>query len=142
MIFRPGWGGAYADVMSLMDMSHMAYIIDGTKIVSETYRGVQISRALSPTTNGCFLVLARKVPETIGGWPIGPEKFGHLHENYSMRCLRYGLIPFYCDLKDKKKYIELNRNSNPIRSKNWYAKVGDRNLYLLVNPQMWEPMIE
>jgi GT2 family glycosyltransferase len=142
MLFRPGWWEAYINAMDTTGIPHMAYILDGARIINERFCGIEITRLLSPTTNGCFLIMTRKIPEKIGGWPIGKEKFGHLHENFSMRCLKYGLIPFYCDLKDKKKYVELNKNSNPFRSGNWGIKIGDENLYLLVNPPMREPITE
>jgi glycosyltransferase involved in cell wall biosynthesis len=142
MVFHPGWWDAYINAMDTMGMAHMAYVCDGVRIANECYCGVDITRPLAPTTNGCFLTMTRNVPETIGGWPIGRAKFGHLHENFSMRCLKYGLIPFYCDLRDKKKYVELNARSGPCRSGKWKISEEDENLYLLVNPPMWEPILE
>jgi hypothetical protein len=141
MVFKPVWWDAYINAMDTMSIPHMAYIIDRIKTVKENFNGIEIMRALAPTTNGCFLVMTRFIPETIGGWPVGVVKFGHLHENYSMRCLKYGLIPFYCDLWNKKTYVELNVDSN----NSGYDRTGEdcgKNLTLLVNPPMWEPIIE
>lgn len=142
MIFKDHWWEAYLGAMDMMKIAHMAYTIDGMRSVQEEYRGVKITRLLTPTTNGCFLTMTRKVPETIGGWPIGVEKFGHGHENFSLRALKYGLIPFYCDLQNKKEFVELNKKSNPVRSGRYSKNDIDRNLYLIDNPPMWEPIIE
>jgi len=141
MVFKPGWWGAYIHAMDTMSIPHMAYIIDRIKTVKENFNGIEIARVLAPTTNGCFLTMTKAVPETIGGWPIGSVKFGHLHENYSMRCLKYGLIPFYCDLWDKKTYVELNSASYNFCYDRCSEDIS-KNLYLLVNPVMWEDIRE
>jgi GT2 family glycosyltransferase len=141
MLFAPGWWDVYINAMDVMSIPHMAYVIDQIKTVKENFNGIEIVRVLAPTTNGCFLTMTKAVPETIGGWPIGPVKFGHLHENYSMRCLKYGLIPFYCDLWNKKTYVTLNPESHNFCFDR-YCEDIDKNLYLLVNPPMWEDIRE
>lgn len=142
MLFKLGWWDAYIQAMDTMEIPHMAYIIDRMKVVHETFNEVEIMRVLAPTTNGCFLIMTRAVPEMIGGWPIGAAKFGHLHENFSMRCLRYGLIPFYCDLWNKKEYLEMNKQSSPLRADMYDDNEVNKNLSLLVNPRKWEDIVE
>lgn len=128
MIFKPGWEEVYLNAMDTMDMPHMAYICDHVQVTYEEYCGIKIKKVLARTTNGCFLTMTSNLIQHLGGFKVLPYIYGHSHENFSMRCLRYEFIPFYCDLKNAKEFIELNPASNKIKSREINTEATTENL--------------
>jgi GT2 family glycosyltransferase len=142
LIFHRGWDDAYALAMETMEMEHMAYLVQGMQYKAEAYRGVQIKRGLSQTTNGCFIAVTRSLIDAIGGFPILPYFYGHEHENFSMRALLSGRVPFYCDLLDAAKHIQLNPASHPCHSRAWNIQGRNQNLFCLKDPPIFERIEE
>jgi GT2 family glycosyltransferase len=142
MIFKPGWDKAYIEAMKQMDMAHMSYACDHMPISEETYCGVKIKRILNPTVNGCFLTMTRDLINQIGGFRVLPYIYGHSHENFSMRCLKFDFIPFYCDLQNVKDYIELNPLSHTEKSRKVDLAEADRNMTAFQNMVRYGPFKE
>lgn len=142
MIFRNGWAEAYIDAMKTMKIPHMAYVCKHMQQYQEVYCGVRIIRTTSATANGCFLAINKTVIDEIGGFKRAAYFYGHSHENFSLRCLKFGLIPFYCDLANRDEFIQLNNKSHDAKSRKIDMTLANSGLQVLVNINKVEPIIE
>jgi len=105
----------YSNIMKSTGIPHFSYYIDRNNC-QEIILEKNVTIAKTPLVNGCLLTFTKDLIEDIGYFKILPYKYGHEHSNFSRRCLHYGKIPFFCDIINANKYIELNPDSINLRS--------------------------
>lgn len=105
------------------------------------WRGVQLKR--HNEINGNFLFATNKLISEIGGFKIMPYKYGYEHTNFTLRCLKSGRIPFFCDIFESEKYIQLNTSSLCNKSMRPDSEMANKaNQPTLNNPRIYEPIEE
>lgn len=102
--YSPGWDARYVETMSRFKIPHLSMYIDkGFETVEEDGGVVRAT----PHVNGCFLTFTRELIDRVGYFKILDYKYGHEHSNFSVRCLNFGEIPFFGDIAEREKYLNI-----------------------------------
>jgi hypothetical protein len=105
VVFYEGWDKKYKDAMEKTGIPHFTVFCDKKRILKTKFKNYEILRL--PYVNGLFMTFTKKLIDCVGYFKVMPYKYGHEHSNFSLRCLHYGQIPFFCDIVDSKKYVLL-----------------------------------
>lgn len=99
------------------------------KISNVTENG--ISYKISNHTNGCFLMITKKMIKELGYFKILPFKYGHEHSNYSTRAKLHHFAPGYVDISNSNELLKLIDNSLIIDAgARIYGEDFDKNEYV------------
>ena len=75
------------------------------KVNIKNINGIEIKE--SNHTNGCFLMITKRMIKEIGYFKILPFKYEHEHSNYTTRAIVFGLAPGYVDIIGSEKMLKL-----------------------------------
>ena len=145
VIFNEGWEKAYTDVMTATGIHHMAAWNGWSPHPKSCVKSVNgVSVIQSSEVNGYFLAFTKELIQKVGYFKVLPYKYGHEHSNFSVRCVAQKMAPFFCDIVDSNKYINVNEKSKDIRS---IGNINEREFrineqFVFTNSTQYEQCIE
>lgn len=115
LVYFNGWDKAYLEAMSKTGIKHFClwveYLWTKNYGVPVEINGVQLRQ--TPHVNGAFLTFTRDMINEIGYFKKLPYAYGHEHSNFTLRCQRKRYMPFFADLNNSEKFIQLIPESGP-----------------------------
>lgn len=148
---RPGWQELYINKAIVTGIGHFSLYLDNQAVYSARYinpRTKEIALVSeTPGLNGVLLYVNRRLALAAGGMRIFPSKYGHEHVEFTVRAMRLGFAPYYCDVPISWRFFVL-QSSRSVLNDEMKARAGSANhKYLMhilgdANASLSVPLIE
>ena len=110
IFYKNGFDNAYVDSINKTGIEHFSAFVVGncqsSPVVINKHTIIKTS-----LLNGCFVTITKSMIDKIGYYPILPHKYGHEHVNFTKRCIQNKFAPFFCDIVDREKFINIVHES-------------------------------
>lgn len=123
LVYNGNWWGQYVVSSLTSGVRHYSYfdlafnMITGSEnkpCKTTNYNGAPILS--TPSLNGVLLYLRRNLIDLLGGFKVMPCKYGSEHINYTMRAVKAGMCPFFCDVPTSNSSVRINTASWDFKS--------------------------
>lgn len=113
MEVSPGWWDIYARAHARTGIHHFSWASDSyfSDMKKSNMRIGKDRIMRCSRLNGCLLTVTPRMIGKVGGFKVMPRKWGYEHIQYTDRCIRAKLAPFYADVPDSNNYVRLSVHS-------------------------------
>jgi glycosyltransferase involved in cell wall biosynthesis len=105
MFYKSSWYVRYAEAIQRTGIDHFSYFLESTPCEVMEIGGMRVRR--TPSVNGCFLTVTKRLIDKIGFFKMLPNDYGHEHSNFSVRAARLSGQGGFYDIEDSFSCLEL-----------------------------------
>jgi glycosyltransferase involved in cell wall biosynthesis len=113
MEYRKGWESLYIDSMKKAKIPHFSFFTGG-EVETVEHNGHRINK--TPLLCGSLLTFTKNLIDRVGYFKVLPYKYGHEHTNFTTRSILMKEIPFFCDVVDSDKFLNIIPESFSVKS--------------------------
>lgn len=113
--FRRGWHEEYLRAHDLTRIKHFSWSwdLDPDQPMKKTVARINHYPVVRTShVNGLLLSFTPDVIATVGGFKLLPGLWGHEHTNWTQRIIRAGLAPFFADICNSNRFIQMGPYGN------------------------------
>lgn len=101
------WHDAYVEAHQMTGIQHFSWRkhLDKNRVVLRNGYAVTATHG----TNGLLTTVTPELLKVVGGLRVLPRLWGHAHGDHTRRCIRRGFAPFYVDVADSRRFVQMGK---------------------------------